>query len=336
MCMKGKTENAEVPFWRRGNFGNITETRPAKGVILPDSFRYTLRLASVDIGSNAIRLQINSVSKYQGQIAIKKMEYIRFPLRLGNDVFAVGRIGEEATRKFLRLMDAFAAFMELYDVDDYMICGTSALREAANGQELVAEVLEKTGLRIHIIDGHQEADLINQAIYKFLDEKPYLHIDVGGGSTEITLYQNREKVASESFRIGSVRNMNNVSKQAVFDQVDAWMQENVTLLPAGVVAVGTGGNINKLFELSGSKTKKSRTMTLTELSTIQQDVAQLTLQERINQLMLNPDRADVIVPASEIYLHVMRQAQAKKIMVPDAGLKDGIIDLLITKHKHQL
>jgi exopolyphosphatase/guanosine-5'-triphosphate,3'-diphosphate pyrophosphatase len=295
-----------------------------------------LRLASVDIGSNAIRLQINSVSKYHGQLTLKKMEYIRFPLRLGNDVFSVGRIGPEAAQKFMRLMEAFAAFMDLYDVDDYMMCGTSALREASNGKELVDEVEKKTGLKIHIIDGKQEADLINQAIYKYLDEKPYLHVDVGGGSTEITLYVNREKIASESFRIGSVMNMNNVFKQAVWDQLETWLKENVTHMPNGVTAVGTGGNINKLFELSGSKTKKSRSMTLAELVTIQQDVAQLTLQERINQLMLNPDRADVIVPASEIYLHVMRLANAKKILVPDAGLKDGIIDLLITKHKHQL
>jgi len=264
------------------------------------------------------------------------MEYIRFPLRLGNDVFSVGRIGPEAAQKFMRLMEAFAAFMDLYDVDDYMMCGTSALREASNGRELVDEVEKKTGLKIHIIDGKQEADLINQAIYKYLDEKPYLHVDVGGGSTEITLYVNREKIASESFRIGSVRNMNNVFKQAVWDQLETWLKENVSHMPNGVTAVGTGGNINKLFELSGSKTKKSRSMTLAELVTIQQDVAQLTLQERINQLMLNPDRADVIVPASEIYLHVMRLANAKKILVPDAGLKDGIIDLLITKHKHQL
>jgi exopolyphosphatase / guanosine-5'-triphosphate,3'-diphosphate pyrophosphatase len=295
-----------------------------------------LRLASVDIGSNAIRLQINSVSKYQGQLSLKKMEYIRFPLRLGNDVFSVGRVGPEAAAKFMRLMEAFSAFMDLYDVDDYMICGTSALREAANGQELVAEVEKKTGLKIHIIDGKQEADLINQAIYKYLDEKPYLHVDVGGGSTEITLYVNKEKIASESFKIGSVRNMNNVFKPAVWLQMEDWLKANVTHMPAGVTAVGTGGNINKLFELSGSKTKKQRSMSFSELVTIQQDVAQLTLVERINQLMLNPDRADVIVPASEIYLHVMRLANAKKILVPDAGLKDGIIDLLITKHKHQL
>lgn len=295
-----------------------------------------MRLASVDIGSNAIRLQINSVAKYQGRLALKKMEYIRFPLRLGNDVFSVGRIGPESAKKFERLMEAFHAFMDLYDVDDYMICGTSALREAANGQELVDQVQKKTGLKIHIIDGIQEADLINQAIYKYLDDKPYIHVDVGGGSTELTLYVNREKLKSESFRIGSVRNMNNVFKPVVWAEMEAWIQEHVHNMPQPVTAVGTGGNINKLFDLSGSKTKKNRTMSLNELITIQQDVAQLTVQERINQLMLNPDRADVIVPASEIYLHVMRLAHARKILVPDVGLKDGIIDLLITKHKHQL
>lgn len=295
-----------------------------------------MRLASVDIGSNAIRLQINSVSKFHGQLLVKKMEYIRFPLRLGNDVFSIGRIGDESARKFSRLLEAFAAFMELYDVDDYMICGTSALREAANGAELAAQVEQKTGLKIHIIDGNQEADLINQAIYKFLDEKPYLHVDVGGGSTEITIYQNREKLASASFKIGSVRNMNNIHKPTVWLQMEDWLKAHVHTMPQPVTAVGTGGNINKLFELSGSKTKKSRTMTFSELVSIQQEVSSLSLPDRINTLMLNPDRADVIVPASEIYLHVMRMAHARKILVPDVGLKDGIIDLLITKHKHLL
>ena len=308
----------------------------APNIPLPSQTPAPLRLASVDIGSNAIRLQINSVQKFQGQLVLKKMEYIRFPLRLGNDVFSTGRIGEEASRKFTRLMEAFSAFMDLYDVDDYMMCATSAMREASNGQEIAAQVEQKTGLKIHIIDGNQEADLINQAIYKFLDEKSYLHIDVGGGSTEITLYQNREKLASASFKIGSVRNMNNVFKPAVWLQMEDWIKENVHVLQGPVTAVGTGGNISKLFDLSGSKTKKNRSMSLSELVTIQQDVAQMTVQERINQLLLNPDRADVIVPASEIYLHVMRMAHARKIMVPDVGLKDGIIDLLLTKHKHQL
>jgi exopolyphosphatase/guanosine-5'-triphosphate,3'-diphosphate pyrophosphatase len=200
----------------------------------------------------------------------------------------------------------------------------------------VDEVEAKTGLKIYIIDGQQEADLINQAIYKYLDDKPYLHVDVGGGSTEITYYLHKEKIASESFRIGSVRNMNSVFKPTVWQDMEDWLRTNLQEHPSNLTAIGTGGNINKLFELSGSKTKKDRSMTLQDLVNIQYEVAQLSVEERMNQLMLNPDRADVIIPASEIYLHVMRQAEIKKIMVPDAGLKDGIIDLLLTKHKHQL
>ncbi len=295
-----------------------------------------MRLASVDIGSNAIRMQINSVVLYNGAYTLKKLEYIRFPLRLGQDVFSTGRISEALMGKFVRLMEAFHAFMDLYDVDDYMACGTSALREAANGNELVEKVKEKTGLQIQIIDGNQEADLINQAIYKFLDDKTYIHIDVGGGSTELTLYHNRQKLASESFKIGSVRNMSNVFKPAIWVQMEDWVKEHAHSLGHAVVAVGTGGNINKLFELAGAKGKKTKFMTLTELIQIQHEVAQVSLEERINQFMLNPDRADVIVPASEIYLHVMRLAHAKKIMVPDVGLKDGIIDLLFEKNKYRL
>ena len=183
-----------------------------------------MRLASVDIGSNAIRMQISSVARQHDRYLLKKMEYIRFPLRLGHDVFSVGRISEPVQQKFIRLMEAFSAFLDLYEVDDYMICGTSALREAANGQELANKVEEKTGLKIHIIDGNQEADLISQTIFKLLDEKAYLHIDVGGGSTELTFYINREKVASYSFRIGSVRNMSNVFKPTIWVQVEDWLK----------------------------------------------------------------------------------------------------------------
>lgn len=309
---------------------------------MPQYLRYRIftpfyvRLASVDIGSNAIRMQISSVVLFNGAYTLKKLEYIRFPLRLGQDVFSTGRISEPLMGKFIRLMEAFHAFMDLYDVDDYMLCGTSALREAANGKELVEAVREKTGLQIQIIDGNQEADLINQAIYKFLDDKTYIHIDVGGGSTELTLYHNRQKLGSESFKIGSVRNMSNVFKPAIWIQMEDWVKDKVQALGHNIVAVGTGGNINKLFELAGAKSKKARYMSLNELIQIQHEVAQLSLEERINQFMLNPDRADVIVPASEIYLHVMRLAQSKKIMVPDVGLKDGIIDLLFEKNKYRL
>jgi exopolyphosphatase / guanosine-5'-triphosphate,3'-diphosphate pyrophosphatase len=295
-----------------------------------------VRLASVDIGSNAIRLQISSIVRQPTGLGLKKMEYIRFPLRLGVDVFSKGYIGEEASRKFIRLMEAFQAFMDLYDVDDYMICATSALREASNGSQLVQYVQEKIGLTINIIDGNQEADLINQAIYKFLDDKCYLHSDVGGGSTELTLYNNKQKLASHSFQIGTVRNMNNVFKASIWLEIEDWIKHNMATLNSTVTAIGTGGNINKLFELSGSKTKKTRYMSMSELVQIQHEVAQLTVHERINQLMLNPDRADVIVPASEIYLHVMRASGARRIMVPDVGLKDGIIDLLFEKHKHNV
>ena len=281
-------------------------------------------------------MQISSVVVNEGVFSLKKIEYIRFPLRLGQDVFSVGRVSDIVVAKFVRLMEAFHAFLELYDVDDYLICGTSALREAANGTEIVELVKERTGLTIHIIDGIQEADLINQAIHKFIDEKCYLHIDVGGGSTELTIYQNRTKTTSQSFKIGSVRNMANVTKTPIWLPMEDWIKEETGKLNQVVTAIGTGGNISKLFELSGQKLKKSKYMTLNELLTIQHEVTNLSVKDRINQLLLNPDRADVIVPASEIYIHVMRTAGAKKIMVPDVGLKDGIIDLLFEKNKHNL
>lgn len=295
-----------------------------------------MKLAVVDIGSNAIRMQISNVVLYEGKFTVKKLEYVRFPLRLGKDVFDKGAISPALEAKFVKLMQAFKLLIELYEVEDYKICATSALRESVNGRDIVAHVRENVGLVIDVIDGQAEADLINKAIIKYLDEKPYLHIDVGGGSTELNIYKNHEKIASESFPMGSVRLMNSYAAPEIWKSIEDWVQQHISSDMYYITAVGTGGNINKIYELANKKNKKAKAMTLAEVEQVQSMISKLSMDERINNLMLNPDRADVIVPAAEIYLHVMRRAKAKKIIVPDVGLKDGMIEVLFEKNKHKL
>ncbi len=295
-----------------------------------------MKLAAVDIGSNAIRMQISNVVFYNGKFTIKKLEYVRFPLRLGKDVFEKGHITPPLEQKFLKLMQAFQILIELYDVEAYRICATSALRESANGREIVEKIKQEVGLKIDIIDGQEEANLINKAITKYLDEKAYLHIDVGGGSTELTLYKNYEKIAIESFPMGSVRLMNTVNSPGIWLSIEDWLEKHLRRDMYPITAIGTGGNINKLYELANKKSKKSKSMTLAEVTQVQDEVSAMSMDERMNNLMLNPDRADVIIPAAEIYLHVMRKAKSKKIIVPDVGLKDGMIETLFDENKDKV
>jgi exopolyphosphatase/guanosine-5'-triphosphate,3'-diphosphate pyrophosphatase len=295
-----------------------------------------MRVSAIDIGSNAIRLQVSTIIRYNERDTIKNLEYVRFPLRLGQDVFSQGRILEATEEKFIKLMKAYKMLLDLYEVSAYRVCATSAFRESANGAQIAARVFEECGMPLEIISGDEEANLVNKAIFKFLDDKSYLHIDVGGGSTELNLYFNRQKIASESFQLGSVRNMSLDSFPEAWVKLEEWIKENVLKSYYPVIAIGTGGNINKLFELSATKNKKAKSINLAELSAVHFLISRMSIDERIHQLMLNPDRADVIVPASEIYLHVMQKAKAKKIVVPDLGLKDGIIESQYEKVKDQI
>lgn len=297
-----------------------------------------MKLAAIDIGSNAIRLQVTNVIEYQGKTTFKKLEYVRFPLRLGQDVFEISEenpthcIGPERAEKFLKLMHAFSLLIELYEVDDYMACATSAMREAENGQDLVNAARKKFGLDIEIIDGEREADIINNALLSFLEEGiTYLHIDVGGGSTELNLYVNKKKIAAKSFPIGSVRRLNTrISLDKVWQDMYDWIRKNIKNQKHRVIAIGTGGNINKIYEISGKKLGKA--VSLNKIISTRNFLASHTLEERVNKLQLNADRADVILPASDIYIAAMKWAKASKIIVPDVGLKDGIMQMLYDKH----
>ena len=289
-----------------------------------------MKLAAIDIGSNAIRFQISTVLDNAPQVLFKKLEYVRFPLRLGHDVFSTGRISTKSAEKFKKLMKAFRLLIELYEVDDYMICATSAMRESENGLDLVTEVQEQVGIYIHVIDGNREAEFINRAISSYLSTKTYLHIDVGGGSTELNLYVGGKKLRTRSFKVGSVRVLEHNDSPIMWEDMEHWVRENIKKSYGKVTAVGTGGNISKIFDLALSKPGK--TISIKKVKQIRDMIDSYSIEQRIYKLQMNPDRADVIIPASNIYLKVMEWAHATSILVPEVGLKDGIIFHLYEKN----
>jgi exopolyphosphatase/guanosine-5'-triphosphate,3'-diphosphate pyrophosphatase len=289
-----------------------------------------VRIAAIDIGSNAIRLQVSNVIHTRGNFTFKKLEYIRFPLRLGQDVFNTGQISKQKKAKFKKLMKAFKLLLDLYEVDDYMACATSAMREAENGAEIAEEVLNDSGLKIQIINGQKEALFINNVIQSFLDKKKnYIHIDVGGGSTELNLYKKGQKVATQSFKIGSVRRLDHHDSPVIWKNMKKWVLQH-TADAHPLIAAGTGGNINKLFEMAEKQTGEK--LAFSKIRELTRMIGEMSLEERINNLQLNPDRADVIIPASEIYTSVMEWAGARFIIVPDVGLKDGIMQFLFERN----
>lgn len=292
-----------------------------------------MKFAAIDIGSNAIRFQVSTVLDNAPNLLFKKLEYIRFPLRLGHDVFSSGRISEKSIVKFIKLMRAFRLLIELYEVTDYMFCATSAMREAENGVELVTRVKDEMGITIEIIDGNREAELINRAISSYLAHKTYLHIDVGGGSTELNLYVKGEKIKTRSFKIGSVRVLEHTDSPLIWADMEKWVKENVKRTYGKVIAVGTGGNMTKIFDLALMKAGK--TISLRKVKEIRSMIESHSIDDRIYKLQMNPDRADVIIPASNIYIKVMEWAKATSILVPEVGLKDGVMLFLYEKNLMQ-
>lgn len=282
-----------------------------------------MKLAAIDIGSNAVRLQITKVIEYEKMITFKKLEYVRFPLRLGHDVFTDGKISDYNRERFFKLMTAYKNLIDLYEVDSIYGCATSAMRESANGQTLVDEIDTKLGLKLEIITGDEEAEMINKVILSSLDNKNYIHIDVGGGSTELNIYKNHIKTFSKSFPIGTVRRLEQGRNQSNWLAMNDWVKQHTDTHGEKITGVGTGGNINKLFELSNPESK-SKKMSLDKLMRTQDILKNLSTDDLLNKLQLNPDRADVIIPASDIYISVLKSAGAKHIIVPEVGLKDGI------------
>ena len=292
-----------------------------------------MKFAAIDIGSNAARLQISSVLEDEGVNSFKRVEYVRFALRLGHDVFIDGAISPESEVRIFKLLQAYKLLMELHEVQDYAICATSAMREAVNAAEIITRINKILEMKINVIDGAREAELINDVVVQSLHpQKNYLHIDVGGGSTELNIYRNREKLASKSFKIGSVRLLEGKEKESDWEKMKQWISLQIVSMNGPIYAVGTGGNISKLYNMS-SEVNESKTMTMDELKKIAAYVSSFTFEERVHKLRLNTDRADVIVPASSIYLAAMECAGCPSIFVPDLGLKDGILQMLYDRYK---
>jgi len=291
------------------------------------------KLAGIDIGSNAIRLLVaNVITEDNGNnVYFSKSALVRVPIRLGADSFIKGEISESNKQRMIKAMKAFKLLMEVHGVSDYYACATSAMRDASNGIEVANTIFEKTKVKINIIDGKKEAAIIFSTDLSNIIEKnkSYLYVDVGGGSTEITIFSNGKIINSKSFKIGTVRLLNKEkSFQHVWKSMEIWIKENSKNLK-NINLIGSGGNINKLFKLSGKPL--GAPLSLSYIESRFQFLKQMTYEERIKNLDLNPDRADVIIPATKIYLNAMKWSGARKIYVPKIGLADGIVKSLYYK-----
>lgn len=288
------------------------------------------KYGAIDIGSNAIRLLVsNIIVSDDKDPQFKKSSLVRVPIRLGADAFVKGVISGENITRMINAMEAFKLLMDVHGVEKYKACATSAMREAKNGKEVVDLIHEKTGVKIDIIGGKEEAAIISSTDLNDLIEgdDTYLYVDVGGGSTEITVFSAGKIIASKSFKMGTVRLLNNkksVNKD-IFATAEKWVKKNTKGLKK-VSLIGSGGNINKLFKMSGRT--EGKPISYIYLNAQYQFLKQMSFDERVSELSLNPDRADVIIPATKIYLSTMKWSGARKIFVPKIGLSDGIIKSL--------
>lgn len=288
--------------------------------------------AAIDIGSNAVRLLFSHVHEQKGKAIFKKGELIRLPIRLGDDSFTKQEISQEKADKLVTAMRGFAEIIKVFDVKGFKACATSAMRDAKNGDEIIKRIKKESGLEVEIIDGKTEAATIfSNHVEELLDPKQaYLYIDVGGGSTELTLISAGKALASKSFNIGTIRLLCDKVDKEEWDNFKTWIKKNTAGIKP-LTAIGSGGNINKLFKMTGKKENKH--ITYDKLKDMSDMLNSYTYDERVTVLGLNPDRADVIIPATKIVLTTMKHADIEKILVPQIGLSDGIIHLLYDEYK---
>jgi exopolyphosphatase / guanosine-5'-triphosphate,3'-diphosphate pyrophosphatase len=283
------------------------------------------KYAAIDIGSNAMRLLIANIVEQDGkEPQFNKSSLVRVPIRLGQDAFTVGAISDENIQRMCDAMTAFKLLMKVHKVERYMAFATSAMREAYNGAEVVELIKEKTTIDIEIIDGKKEAAIIASTDLHHLlkTDQTYLFVDVGGGSTEFTLFSNGKMINSRSFKAGTVRLLNDMVHDVVWDEIEKWITTNTEDYEE-VTLIGSGGNINKLFKMSGKLQEKP--LSYIYINSQYAFLNSLTYEQRISELGLNPDRADVIIPAVRIYLNAMKWSGARQIYVPKIGLSDGIV-----------
>ena len=283
------------------------------------------KYAAIDIGSNAMRLLVANIIEEKGMPThFSKSALVRLPIRLGQDSFTAGNISDENIDRMVDAMKAYKLLMKVHKVEKYKALATSAMREAYNGKEVVEVIKEKAGIDIEIIDGKKEAIIIASTDLHHLlkSDKTYLYVDVGGGSTEFSLFSDRKMIASKSFKIGTVRLLNEMVDEVVWQEIEQWIK-TYTKEFDNVILIGSGGNINKLFKMSGKQQDKP--LSLMYVTKRYNFLNSLTYEQRVSELGLNTDRADVIVLATKIYLNAMKWSGAKKIFVPKIGLSDGII-----------
>lgn len=287
------------------------------------------KIAAIDIGSNAMRLLINNVIEHDGQKLYKKVDIVRVPIRLGTEAFTQKFISEPTALRLKHALKAYAHLMKAHEVKHYRGCATSAMREADNGADLLAKFKKEIGIEIDIITGQEEAEIIYAThIEKLIDDqKTYLYVDVGGGSTELTLFEGGDTLNSNSFKIGTIRILNDMVSTPMWDEIEAWLKKNTK--NKDVALIGSGGNINKVFKLS--RQAPNTPLSVQYLNEYLKMLQTYTYEERIMELDLNPDRADVIIPAMKIFTRVMKWTKAKDIYVPKIGLSDGIIRTLAEK-----
>ena len=291
------------------------------------------KYAAIDIGSNAIRLLVSNVIITKDTAPqFKKSALVRVPIRLGADSFVEGTISEKNSDRMMNAIKAFKLLMNVHGVESYKACATSAMREASNGQEIIEKIHQKTGVKINIISGKEEAEIISSTdLHELISgDKSYLYVDVGGGSTEFTVFSRGKIIISKSFKIGTVRILNNTKEENkdAFKKIENWIKDN-TKGYRKISLIGSGGNINKLFKMSGRT--EGAPISYIYLNAQYQFLKNMSYSDRITELSLNPDRADVIIPATKIYLSAMKWSGARKIYVPKIGLADGIIKSLFYK-----
>lgn len=294
-------------------------------------------LAAIDIGSNAARLLIKNVSvDLNGNIKLRKSLFLRIPLRLGMDVFKDGKLSEKRADNFLHAMKAYKQLMKLYDVRQYRACATSAMRDAKNGKDVLDMIRKKTGLKIDIITGDEESQIVYDNHLSLISGPGnYLYVDVGGGSTEVTFMVDGKRLHSRSYNIGTIRLLNNKVDMETYQEMKEELAE-ITKAYADVTIVGSGGNINKLYRIASKRAKLADKLPVETLRRLHARLSKMSIDERMDTFNMKPDRADVIVPAAEIFLAVADSVKATQIWVPNLGLADGIINDMLEDYKVRL
>ena len=292
-----------------------------------------INYAAIDIGSNAVRLLIKHLDEDSPEVKFSKVLMVRVPLRLGFDVFSKNRISEKREKNMIRLMKSYSYLMKIYDVKDYRACATSAMRDSKNGPQIIKRVEKESGIHIEIIDGQEEAQIVYNNYTEHMkggDEGNYMYVDVGGGSTEINLLSEGKLICSRSYNIGTVRILNNAVKDGEWDRLKNDMTAFAALYPNTNI-IGSGGNINRLYRMIDSRDKKRKRITVSSLQDMYNALRVLTVDQRMAEYDLKPDRADVIVPAGDIFLTIAGIIKAEYIYVPTIGLSDGVIDGLYAR-----